>query len=153
MVSARSGKAGEWTAFHGATDTPVANLEVKAGDTIDFVTDCLTNHTSDSFNWPVTILLKDSGEPDRNLVSKQQFRGPSQPTELFAGQVVRAWQLALCRPPSDDELVLAMDFAADQLDLLQSGTVKLPEGRSPARQVLTNLCQSLMSCNEFLYID
>jgi len=153
VVSSRSGKAGEWTAFNGATDTPVANLEVKAGDTIDFVTDCLTNQTSDSFNWPVTVLLKTAGEPDRNLVSKQQFRGPSEPTELFAGQVVRAWQLALCRPPSNDELVLAMDFAADQLDLLQSGTVKLPEGRSPARQVLTNLCQSLMSCNEFLYID
>jgi hypothetical protein len=46
-----------------------------------------------------------------------------------------------------------MNFAADQLDLLQSGTVQLPEGRSPARQVLTNLCQSLLSCNEFLYID
>jgi mono/diheme cytochrome c family protein len=153
VVSSRSGKAAEWTAFNGATDTPVTSLEVKAGDTIDFVTDCQTSHTSDSFNWPVAILLKAEGQPDRSLSSKQQFRGPSDPPELFAGQVVRAWQLALCRPPSNDELVLAMDFAADQLDLLQNGTVKLPEGRSPVRQVLTNLCQSLMGCNEFLYID
>ena len=153
VVSSRSGRAAEWTAFNGTTDTSLASLEVKAGDTIDFVTDCRANHTSDSFNWPVTIVLKATGMPDRSLSSKQQFRGPSDTPELFAGHVVRAWQLALCRPPSNEELELAMNFAADQLDLLQSGAVKLPEGRAASRQVLTNLCQSLLSCNEFLYVD
>ncbi len=153
VVSSRLGKTGEWTAHNGSTNTKVDSMEVQAGDTIDFVTDCITNYTSDSFSWPVTITLKVSGSDDRTISSKDNFRGPTDSREAIAGMIIRAWRLSLCRPPSDDELQLAMSFAAEQIATLQSDPSRLPKGRTPERQAVTSICQSLLSSNEFLYVD
>ncbi|MBW3599048.1 MAG: DUF1553 domain-containing protein [Planctomycetes bacterium] len=156
VVSSRSGKAGEWVAQNGSTETTVANIEVQAGDVIDFITDCRANHNSDSFSWPVTITLKSSDGREQTLASQSQFRGPAEPAETFEavlGQVVRAWRLAYCREPSPEELELAASFLARQLDTLQSSPGAVPEGRSPTRQAMVNLCQALLSSNEFLYIE
>jgi hypothetical protein len=60
-----------------------------------------------------------------------------------------AWELAYQRPISDAELNLARAFVADQLAAL--GPEDKPEERH--RAVLTNLCQQLLSSNEFLYVD
>ena len=86
-----------------------------------------------------------------------------------AHQITRAWQLAFSRPPSASELADTLAFVAEQVDYLQSNAAaeskaddekakkdekkkagpKLP----PDLQALTNLCQALLSANEFLYID
>jgi mono/diheme cytochrome c family protein len=153
VVSNRSGKAGEWTAFNGSTDTPVAKIDVEAGDTIDFITDCREHHTSDSFNWPVTITLKRDGQPDLTLVAKDQFQGPAEPRDALPGQIVKAWELALCRPPEDEELRLAVDFVSRQISTFQESRPDLPGKVSPARQAIIDLCQALLSSNEFLYVD
>ncbi len=153
VVSSRSGKAAEWTAFNGSTDTPVAKIDVETGDTIDFITDCREHHTSDSFNWPVTITLKRDGQPDRTLAAKDQFQGPAESRDALPGQIVKAWELALCRPPEDEELRLAVDFVSRQISTFQESRPDLPDKRSPARQAIIDLCQALLSSNEFLYVD
>ncbi|MCA9062073.1 MAG: PSD1 domain-containing protein [Planctomycetaceae bacterium] len=153
IVSSRSGVIGEWVAFNGAVETKTEAVSVQTGDTIDFVTDCREHHTSDSFNWPVTLAATSADGKTQQIVSTSAFRGPAEDPADLPGQIIRAWKLALCRDPSAEELLLAVRFSADQVRALQESGVKLPEGRSVHRQVLMNLCQSLLSCNEFLYVD
>lgn len=153
IVSSRSGKAGEWVAFNGGADTPVNGLVVQQGDTIDFVTDCRTAHTSDSFNWPVTITLNGAGMKNRVTVSKDAFHGPAESIETIPGQVIRAWQLALCRQPSPEEMQLAVNFVAEQVETLQRTPTGIPKGQTATGQAMTSLCQTLLGSNEFLYIE
>ena len=68
-------------------------------------------------------------------------------------QFDRAWQLALCRKPTADERRLSLDFAAKQLRYLKANPSQLPKKVPATQQVLTNLCQVLLSSNEFLYVD
>ncbi|MCA9083621.1 MAG: DUF1549 domain-containing protein, partial [Planctomycetaceae bacterium] len=153
VVSSRTGKAGEWLAFHGATATAVQSIAVEAGDTLDFITDANGSHTSDSFSWPVKLILKVDGQPDQVVSSAEAFRGPSDSPAELPGQIVRAWQLALCRSPNPEELQLAVTFAADQIATLEKANASLPAGRSPVRQTLVSICQTLFSSNEFLYVE
>ena len=153
VVSSRSGKAGEWLAFNGGAETKVPSIVVEAGDTIDFVTDSNGGHTSDSFTWLVTITVKQEGQPDRSIASTEAFSGPLESPEVIPGQIVRIWELALCRRPTDEELRMAASFAAQQVNTLQDDNVALPSGRTPIRQAMVSLCQSLFSSNEFLYVD
>jgi len=67
--------------------------------------------------------------------------------------VVAAWRLAFARDPSPAELAEAARFIESQLATLKSDATKVPEGRSPQRQVLVNLCQVLLGSNEFLSIE
>lgn len=153
VVSSRSGKTGEWVAFNGGTDTSVNDLTVQSGDTIDFVTDCRTTHTSDSFNWPVTIKLTTAGVKERVANSKDAFHGPAESIETIPGQIVRAWQLALCRPPSPDEMHLAVSFVAEQVETFLRTPTGIPKGQTATGQAMTSLCQTLLGANEFLYIE
>ncbi|MFG0334199.1 MAG: hypothetical protein ACF8TS_12610, partial [Maioricimonas sp. JB049] len=153
VVSSRAGLSGEWTAHAGSSETDVSELAVARGDTLDFVTDCLANHNSDSFHWPVTVTLKVTGQPDRTFAAADGFHGPASPPEFLPGQVVRAWELAFCRQPDDGELTLALQFLARQLNVLRGDSAMVPSGRTPERQALTNLCHALLSSNEFLYVD
>ncbi|MGB8169300.1 MAG: PSD1 and planctomycete cytochrome C domain-containing protein [Chthoniobacteraceae bacterium] len=54
--------------------TNVARVEVKAGDTIDFIVDARGNDTSDGFRWHPVI-----GSDDGNWDAKAQFAGPPPP--------------------------------------------------------------------------
>lgn len=153
IISSRLGKLGEWIAFNGSSPTPVSEFAVTAGDTIDFLTDCLTNQTSDSFEWPVTLTLTPADGPAISVSSVAQFRGPTDSPETILGRIVRAWELAYCREPSRDELLLAAGFVAGQVELLQANPAAVPTGRSEFQQALINLCQVLMSSNEFLYVE
>jgi hypothetical protein len=101
----------------------------------------------------VTITFKSNGQADRIIASVDQFGGPAESVDEIPGQIVRAWQLAYCREPSPDELQLAVGFIARQVELLQSAPGSLPKDRSALRQSLTNLCQSLLGSNEFLYVE
>jgi hypothetical protein len=153
IVSSQSGLANEWTAYNTATQTEVAGLAVSRVNTIDFVIDCVDDPGYDSFNWPVTITLRRDGHQPQQFASKDGFRGPIESTDMLPGQIVRAWQLAYCRKPTADELQLATGFLAKQLDLLRANEENVPDGRTAARQAMTNLCQVLLGSNEFLYVD
>ncbi|HWN97584.1 MAG TPA: PSD1 and planctomycete cytochrome C domain-containing protein [Methylomirabilota bacterium] len=81
------------------------------------------------------------------------------------GQVTRAWQIAFSRSPTAQESADALDFLSRQVDYLKSVPEKKDEKPkkddkakpaakpAPELQALTNLCQALLSANEFLYVD
>ena len=158
VVSNRSGKAGEWIAQHRSLDTNVAALKVKTGDTIDFIIDCRDNITSDSFSWTVKLSFTKAG---KTVVasSQEQFAGPPESTDAIPGQIVRAWELAYCRKPTGEELTLAVEFISRQIETMNESTSVvsqarvIPDGRTIVRQAMTNLCQTLLTSNEFLYLE
>lgn len=152
IVSSRNGKQGEWNAFHGAAETKVENVVTEAGDTIDFITSSNASVTSDSFNWPVTIVQKTSDGSERTIVSAESFRGPGVTLTQLAGRILRAWELALCRRPSREELRLAVEFMSQQILTLRQSADK-QNGKAAHHQALVNLCQSLFGSNEFLYVE
>lgn len=153
LVSSRSGRVDSWVAEHKGVDTNADAIEVRAGDIIDFITNGRGNHTSDSFSWQVTLTLKTDDQPDLVSSSQKDFRGPAESADTIPGQIVRAWELTLCRPPTEEELALAVSFVASQSETFLSENTSLPEKRTATRQAMVSLCQSLMSSNEFLYVD
>jgi len=81
-------------------------------------------------------------------------------------QIRRAWQLAFQRPPTAAEQTEALAFMERQVTHLASlpsppaddkakkdEKAKAEPKPTPERQALTNLCQALLSANEFLYVD
>ena len=85
-----------------------------------------------------------------------------------AGQIARAWQLAFSRSPTDSERTDALAFLSRQTDHLKTireeervetkdakknDKPKITAKPAPELQALTNLCQALLSANEFLYVD
>ena len=51
VYSSRVGKLGEWTATNSESKTAVENVEVHAGEVIDFIVDCRTAPSFDSYQW------------------------------------------------------------------------------------------------------
>ncbi len=78
VVSDRQGMIGQWTAQHGQASTRVEPREVRAGETIDLVTDCRENPNFDGFRWAVRIRLEpsDDGQP-QTWDSTAGFAGPA----------------------------------------------------------------------------
>src|SRR5262249_54872258 len=76
IVSRRQGLLGEWAVKTREAETPVPNVEVEAGDTIDFVTDCAGEVTSDSFAWGVQLKLANAGGATVAWDSAADFHGP-----------------------------------------------------------------------------
>src|SRR6266496_4441135 len=85
-----------------------------------------------------------------------------------AGQVARAWQLTFSRSPAGPELADALAFlsrqvgqlkAADEKEAAETKAAKKDDKAKPAAkpapelQAFTDLCQALLSANEFLYVD
>lgn len=80
-------------------------------------------------------------------------------------QVRRAWRIAYARSPNDDEVNDALRFLDEQTKEFATKSVETmpvtnrfdPKAkkvkREPAELALANLCQLLLSSNEFLYID
>jgi len=95
--------------------------------------------------------------------------------ETRRDQAVHAWQLALSRPPTDEEITRSLTFLDQQTSRLNSivqqqddaakettsGDQKKDEPEEkqeirklePELQALTNLCQALLGSSEFLYVD
>ncbi len=78
-------------------------------------------------------------------------------------QVQTAWQLAFGRAPEPAELERALAFMAEQINAapaappLAAAGANPPPAESAAAQTpvdpLVNLCQVLLSTNEFLYVE
>jgi hypothetical protein len=82
IISSRAGSLGNWTLHNDKAETKVESLEVKSGDTIDFVVDFNANLNSDDFKWsPVMKLINQPagaapGEYVAEWNSKKDFSGP-----------------------------------------------------------------------------
>jgi len=146
IVSSRAGVVGTWTAKTGEEATNLAAIEVHPGDTIDFVADCIANVNADSFNWVVGLTLTNAAGKSAAWNSAADFHGPLVP---LPRQIAYAWSLAYLRPITNTELDRAMKFIGGQFESMETAKVK-GDRESIA---LTNLCQQLLSSNEFLYVD
>ncbi len=157
IVSSRVGLLGEWSVKTGTVATPVDSFEVRTGDAIDFITDCRSNYTSDSFQWKTAISLSAEKGGDAEVwKSEAGFRGPFAATTSslarLPGQIARAWELAYNRAPSSEEMKGALEFAAGQMQHLVDHPTAVAQ-RKPAALIMANLCQALLNSNEFLYVD
>jgi hypothetical protein len=98
IVSSRAGELGVWTVHHGKADTKLDRLEVEAGETIDFVVDCLTNQSHDSFQWPPVIVFSEKGrrgmEGRKQFIAPADFHGPQPPPLSPLEQYAQALLLA-----------------------------------------------------------
>ncbi len=91
IVSSRKGLLGEWRVKNLAVPTPVAEVEVRAGDTLDFVTDPLASPDHDSFAWaPVLKLLRAAAGAGANAMrgdswnaTKDFTTAPSAPAQAL----------------------------------------------------------------------
>jgi hypothetical protein len=77
VISSEAGKLGEWIVHNGKATTNVERVEVKRGDTIDFVADLRANVDSDSFTWAETIrYITSDGQDGERWNAKANFAGP-----------------------------------------------------------------------------
>lgn len=67
----------------------------------------------------------------------------------MARMIDRAWRVAYQRPISDEERAWAREFVDVQLRDLE----RTKAGGDRELAVLANLCQQLLTSNEFLYVD
>ena len=150
--SSRGGSAGQWIAQKTSTETNVESIPVQAGDTIDLVVDCRQDTTSDTYDWEVQLQLKTEAGELLTTTSQDGFHGPQPTVSLLPGLVERAWQLAYGRPASEDELNGSLEFLASQVQhVRQHGPAAVQNNQLV--QAMTNLCQALLTSNEFLYVD
>ena len=91
----------------------------------------------------------------------EQEAGTSRPAQIH-----HAWQLAFQRPPTATEQAGALALLDQQITHIASLPAPAPDPKakpndpaktepkpSPAQQALTDVCQALLSANEFLYVD
>ena len=152
IISSRHGLHGNWLVKQGSHETNVAEFTIKNGDQIDFITESTDTNTSDSFTWPVSLTVT-SADQTTIISSESAFRGPSESVAEIPGQIYHAWNLVYQRNPSEEEMVLAINFISNQIKILESQTNAVPGQRGILRQCMTNLCQMLLSSNEFLYVE
>ena len=153
VVCRQNEVAAAWTAHNGQVETSVDSIDIQRGETIDLITDCRGDVSYDSFSWQATLTLHRDGQDDLTFASPTGFQGPVSPQRGLPAQVVRAWKLALGRDPSASELLLANTFLSRQINYLNEHPDRLQKKQSAAEQALTNLCQSLLNANEFLYVE
>jgi hypothetical protein len=92
VLSSRNGQLGLWSVAKTATEVNIKDVEMKSGDTIDFVVDCSATASGDEFTWAPTVTLarkdKDRGKIEIVSASAKEFRGPPAltllPWEQFA---------------------------------------------------------------------
>jgi hypothetical protein len=71
IVSSRSGVLASGEARNSTAELKVTAVEVKAGDTIDFIVDCRADSEGDGFTWAPVITLG-----DRSWNGAKDFQGP-----------------------------------------------------------------------------
>jgi hypothetical protein len=82
IVSSRAGILGEWTVEKGRQPAEVGRVEVKRGDTLDFVVDCRAAPTNDGYTWAPTIRVLEHPAAAAGLESEWAagagFAGPQE---------------------------------------------------------------------------
>ena len=65
VISSRSGVLGSWTVHKSSADTRLAGIEVRRGDTLDFVVSSRENVNTDGFQWSPTVEATRTPAADR----------------------------------------------------------------------------------------
>jgi len=154
LVSSRHGLVGDWTVHNQQVETTTPTITIEPGDTLDFITDCRGDVGYDSFRWEVTL---ESTRPDGShgtIESRKRFSGdPQIPERIGPEHIAQVWLWTYCRQPTPAELSLAVEFLNSQVSEMERHPRELPTGTSPATQAFANLCQALLTSNEFLYLE
>ena len=81
IVGSRNGKLGEWIVYDNHVETSLSKLDVKRGDALDFVVDCLGDAYFDSFTWrpKITFLTTEDPLVQREWDAKTDFNVKVQP--------------------------------------------------------------------------
>jgi hypothetical protein len=79
IVAGRGGLLGEWTAHDGQAAAEVARYEVRAGETIDFLADSITNDSFDGFQWAPTVRVIEPAGAAAVYAADAGFAGPPPP--------------------------------------------------------------------------
>jgi hypothetical protein len=79
IVTSSDGELASWTVDGRTAETRITNIEVKKGDTIDFIVDGREDPESDDFSWAPKITSEDK----KSWSATADFRGP-QPERLNA---------------------------------------------------------------------
>jgi hypothetical protein len=74
VVSGRTGSLGDWTVHNNKAEIKLENVELKKGDTLDFIVDYRANLNSDMFKWAPVIKATES-EPSE-WSARKEFSGP-----------------------------------------------------------------------------
>jgi hypothetical protein len=77
IISSRTGLLGSWVAKNAKVPTRVERVEVKQGETIDFVADCRETHDHDGFQWSPAIKI--AGMRGMEWNARSEFHGPDPP--------------------------------------------------------------------------
>lgn len=84
LVSSRQGQLAEWMVEpKQAAGSPVATIDLQAGETLDFVVESRGDETSDTFAWRAVLRAADGTE----FAAQNQFRGPESKAKPLT-----AWQ-------------------------------------------------------------
>lgn len=150
IVSSQKGTLRDLIVHHSKKEYSV-EIDIAKGEVIDTVVASRETNTSDSFSNTFKIeLLKDNQVPE-TWDSQKEFQGPAKKGALnspVSKQIIYAWQLAYGRTPNHDEFQLTAKYLTQQFELLRR-----EKNKQPIHQAMTNFCQSLLSSNEFLYLD
>jgi hypothetical protein len=82
IVSSRAGEIATLVVHNRAAQTQLDSIDVKTGDTIDFVVDCRNDVNFDSFTWPVTLKIKNipegtaGGQDTQEWDTQKDFAAP-----------------------------------------------------------------------------
>lgn len=152
IVSSRRGLIGEWKSLGGSVETPAEIHDVVPGETLDFVVDCVETVESDSFAWTVVVSLQGpDGKSLGSWNSEQSLYPPATSPDRLSAAIENAWRLGYGRTLQEAERQAVSEFIRNQFEYLTT----TGKGRAPdvVRQIVVNICQSLLSSNEFLYVE
>jgi hypothetical protein len=76
IVSSRSGLLGEFTVLHRTQAVNVERVEVRQGDTIDFIVEAGGNDGFDSFEWAPELRTVNDTRGERAWLARTDFSGP-----------------------------------------------------------------------------
>lgn len=93
IISSRSGELGGWIALNQKTPTKVAKVEVKAGETLDFVVDCRTNDGGDSFTWaPIISIVQETNSNMAGITKEWNAQKDFTATAKATVKPLSAWE-------------------------------------------------------------
>ena len=120
--------------------------ELELLDTPDNTSPCEQRITSTTAPQALTFLNGTfMHEQAAHLAARLQREAATDP----AAQIRLAFELALCRPPSVEEIRLAETFLAKQRRQIESET---PAGSDARQRALASFCLLLLNTNEFVYL-
>lgn len=152
VVSSRRGVLGEWTVVSGSGETVLPAFEVETAEILDLVVDCVGTVESDSFGWSAVLTLTAAdGARLGEWKSEAAVTAPTTDPGVLPAALTEAWRLALGRSLTAEEREAVSVFVSEQGAWLTSDG----KGRAAdvVRQVLVDVCQALISGNEFLYSE